>query len=164
MSSYIAILYSRKHVFLGLPIMDVSVALVGTLDDGGIFYMRIRSIAAAVVLFPMSCLGLVVGGGRREERRLGRIETEHGYAKNNSYKPHPKGTDRFVVVHSPPPLARKCPPLPLPLSLGKLPLFRFVGDSGDRGDFQILRWGLSNSIPRDQFCLAAHDYFVDLRF
>jgi hypothetical protein len=64
--------------------MDVSVALVGTLDGDGIFYMRIRSIAAAVVLFPMSCLGLVVGGGQREEWRLGRIETEHGYAKNNS--------------------------------------------------------------------------------
>ena len=69
---------------MGLPIMDVSVALVGTLDGGGIFYMRIRSIAAGVVLFPMSCLGLVVGRGRREERGLGRIETEHSYAKNNS--------------------------------------------------------------------------------
>ena len=45
--------------------MDVSVALVGTLDGGGIFYMRIRAIAAAVVLFPMSCLGLVVGGGTK---------------------------------------------------------------------------------------------------
>ena len=64
--------------------MDVSVALVGTLDGGGIFYMRIRSIAAGVVLFPMRGLGLVVGGGRREERGLGRIEMEHGYAKNNS--------------------------------------------------------------------------------
>ena len=64
--------------------MDVSVALVGTLDGGGIFYMRIRSIAAGVVLFSMSCLGVVVGGGQREERGLGRIETEHGYAKNNS--------------------------------------------------------------------------------
>ncbi len=39
--------------------MDVSVALVGTLDGGGIFYVHIGSIAAAVVLFPMSCLGLV---------------------------------------------------------------------------------------------------------
>ncbi len=64
--------------------MDVSVPLVGTLDGGGIFYVHIWSIAAAVVLFPMSCLGLVVGGGRREERGLRRIETEHGYAKNNS--------------------------------------------------------------------------------
>jgi hypothetical protein len=63
--------------------MDVSVALVGTLDGGSIFYMRICSIAAAVVLFPMSCLGLVVGGGQREEQGLGRIETEHGYAKYN---------------------------------------------------------------------------------
>ncbi len=72
---------------MGLPIMDVSVALVGTLDGGGIFYMRICSIAAAVVLFPMSCLLILWwGGGRREERGLGRIEieTEHGYAKNNS--------------------------------------------------------------------------------
>ena len=77
-------MYSRKHVFLGLPIMDVSVDLVGTLNGGSIFYMRICSIAAAVVLFPMSCLGLVVVGGRREEQGLGRIETEHGYAKNNS--------------------------------------------------------------------------------
>ena len=64
--------------------MDVTVALVGTLDGGGIFYIHIRSIAAAVVLFPMSCLGLVVVGGRREEQGLGRIETEHGYTKNNS--------------------------------------------------------------------------------
>ena len=63
--------------------MDVSVALVGTLDGGGIFYVHIHSLAAAVVLFPMSCLGLV-GRGRREERGLGRIETERGYAKNNS--------------------------------------------------------------------------------
>ena len=69
---------------MGLPIMDVSVALVGTLNGGSIFYMRICSIAAAVVLFPMSCLGLVVVGGRREEQGLGRIETEHSYAKNNS--------------------------------------------------------------------------------
>ena len=52
-------------VFLGLPIMDVSVALVGTLDGGGIFYVHIRSIASAAVLFPMSCLGLVGGGTKR---------------------------------------------------------------------------------------------------
>ncbi len=45
--------------------MDVSVALVGTLHGGGIFYVHIRSIAAAVVLFPMSCLGLVGGGTKR---------------------------------------------------------------------------------------------------
>ena len=63
--------------------MDASVALVGTLVGGGISYVHICSIAAAVVLFPMSCLGLV-GRGRREERGLGRIETERGYAKNNS--------------------------------------------------------------------------------
>ena len=64
-------MYSRKHVFLGLPIMDVSVALVGTLNGGSIFYMRICSIAAAVVLFPMSCLGLVVCGGGRTKRGTG---------------------------------------------------------------------------------------------
>ena len=46
--------------------MDASVALVGTLDGGGISYVHICSIAAAVVLFPMSCLGLVGGGD--EER------------------------------------------------------------------------------------------------
>ena len=64
--------------------MDASVALAGTLDGGGISYMmHICSIAVAVVRFPMSCLGLV-GGGRREERGLGRIETERGYARNNS--------------------------------------------------------------------------------
>jgi hypothetical protein len=55
-----------------------------SLDGGSIFYMRIRSIAAAVVIFPMSCLGLVVGGDKERNGDLGRIETEHGYAKNNS--------------------------------------------------------------------------------
>ena len=45
--------------------MDASVALAGTLDGGGISYMHICSIAAAVVCFPMSCLGLVGGGTKR---------------------------------------------------------------------------------------------------
>ena len=53
---------------MGLLIMDVTIALVGTLDGGGIFYMHIHSLAAAVVLFPMSSLGLVRGGTKRGTR------------------------------------------------------------------------------------------------
>ena len=84
-------------VFLGLPIMDVSVALVGTLDGGGIFYVHIRSIASAAVLFPMSCLGLVCGGDKERNGDSGGLRRNMVTLEITCKNHTPKGRYRFAM-------------------------------------------------------------------